>query len=80
MRVMMGSPKCAVMFQAIYNMLGNALTAVSVDTPKERTLKIFSQMDTNNDGVLSKEEFTQGCINDQCLYQMLTADFEGMPN
>ena len=65
--------------QAIYNMLGNAITDVNIDTPKERTVKIFSKMDTNNDGVLTKEEFTQGCMNDQCLYQMLTADAEG-PN
>ena len=63
--------------QAIYNMLGNAITDVNIDTPKERTVKIFSKMDTNNDGVLTKEEFTQGCMNDQCLYQMLTADAEG---
>ena len=33
---------------------------------------------TINDGVLTKE-FTQGGMNDQCLYQMLTADAEG-PN
>lgn len=58
-------------------MLGNAITDVNIDTPKERTLKIFGKMDTNNDGVLTKDEFTQGCMNDQCLYQMLTADTEG---
>ena len=34
--------------QAIYNMLGNAITDVNIDTPKERTVKIFSKMDTNN--------------------------------
>ncbi|KAL8622437.1 hypothetical protein ACOMHN_034102 [Nucella lapillus] len=63
--------------RAIYNMLGNAITDVNVETPKERTVKIFHKMDINKDGVLTKEEFTQGCINDQCLYQMLTADTEG---
>lgn len=60
-------------------MLGNAITDVNIDTPKERTLKIFSKMDTNNDGVLTKEEFITGCMNDQCLYQMLTADADGGP-
>ncbi|KAK7508138.1 hypothetical protein BaRGS_00000377 [Batillaria attramentaria] len=68
-----GNPKDKLNW-AIYNMLGNAIADVNIDTPKERTKKIFSQMDTNNDGVLTKEEFTRGCMADQCLYQMLTAD------
>ncbi|XP_050403647.1 neuronal calcium sensor 2 [Patella vulgata] len=60
--------------QAIYSMLGAALVGQSMDTPSERTVKIFEKMDSNGDGVLTKEEFIQGCLNDQCLYQMLTAD------
>ena len=44
------------------------------DTPERRTKEIFIKMDENKDGVLSKEEFIKGCMSDQFLYQMLTAD------
>lgn len=44
------------------------------DTPERRTNEIFQKMDENKDGVLSKEEFVKGCMADQFLYQMLTAD------
>jgi len=60
--------------KAIYNMLGSAIQDQPIESPQERTQKIFGKMDVNNDGVLSKEEFVQGCMNDRCLYQMLTAD------
>lgn len=63
--------------EAIYSMLGNAIKEQQIESPVERTKKIFDKMDTNNDGVLTKEEFIQGCMNDTCLYQMLTADGEG---
>ncbi|BFZ16952.1 hypothetical protein BsWGS_19991 [Bradybaena similaris] len=63
--------------KAIYNMLGSSIQEQPVESPHERTHKIFTKMDLNNDGVLTKEEFVQGCINDRCLYQMLTADGEG---
>lgn len=44
------------------------------DTPERRTSEIFTKMDENNDGVLTKEEFIKGCLSDRFLYQMLTAD------
>ena len=47
------------------------------DTPENRTHEIFAKMDENNDGVLSKDEFIKGCMSDQFLYQMLTADQSG---
>jgi hypothetical protein len=53
----------------ILNLSNNEL-----DTPAERTEKIFDKMDLNNDGVLTKKEFVEGCMKDQFLYQMLTAD------
>lgn len=57
---------------AIYFMLGSALT--DCDKPEDRTEKIFEKMDENGDGSLTKEEFIEGCMKDQFLYQMLTAD------
>jgi len=63
---------------AIYNMVGNAMSANNPDdTPQTRTEEIFEKMDENKDGVLSKEEFVKGCMADQFLYQMLTADQSG---
>lgn len=58
-------------------MLGNALTNQDTDSPEERTHKIFAKMDVNNDGVLTRSEFVDGCMKDQFLYQMLTADAGG---
>ncbi len=29
-------------------------------------------MDKNSDGILSREEFIDGCLNDEQLYQLLT--------
>jgi Ca2+-binding EF-hand superfamily protein len=42
------------LFQAIYNMLGSNLSNNELDTPAERTEKIFDKMDLNNDGVLTE--------------------------
>ena len=41
------------------------------DAPEMRTKDIFSKMDCNMDGVLSKEEFIQGCLGDETLYKLL---------
>ena len=47
--------------------------------PNENTLlrtgQIFDKMDANKDGVISEEEFINGCLQDKFLYQMLTADY-----
>ena len=65
-------------FQAIYSMVSNAFQEANPDdTPETRTDEIFDKMDENSDGVLSKEEFIKGCMADQFLYQMLTADQSG---
>lgn len=47
------------------------------DTPEKRTREIFGKMDENSDGVLTRDEFIKGCMSDQFLYQMLTADQSG---
>ncbi len=41
------------------------------EAPRIRTRDIFLKMDTNHDGVLSKQEFIDGCLNDQTLYRIL---------
>lgn len=44
------------------------------ETPEARTREIFLKMDENSDGVLTKDEFVKGCLADDYLYQMLTAE------
>ena len=39
---------------------------------EERAMNIFAMMDKNSDGILSREEFINGCLNDERLYQLLT--------
>ncbi|PAA73150.1 hypothetical protein BOX15_Mlig017742g1 [Macrostomum lignano] len=59
--------------KAIYSMLGADETNVDM-SPEARTQEIFEKMDSNKDGVLSKDEFMQGCMADRQLYSMLLAD------
>ncbi len=63
--------------QAIYNMVGASVNSETDDTPERRTKDIFAKMDENQDGVLSREEFIKGCMSDEFLFQMLTADQGG---
>lgn len=55
-------------------MLSEGQQNEELDTPQARTEKIFEKMDVNKDNVLTKDEFINGCLNDECLYQMLTAE------
>lgn len=48
-----------------------ANASASVLDPGERAKQIFSQMDTNQDGILDEQEFVTGCLNDESLVQML---------
>lgn len=57
-------------------MVGNE-GATPEESAEDRTEKIFSQMDKNNDGVLNKKEFIDGCLADDFLCQMLTANTAG---
>ena len=64
-----------VRFQAIYHMVGPSIIACDpTDTPERRTVEIFAKMDINQDGVLTKDEFIKGCLSDEHLCHMLTAD------
>jgi neurocalcin delta len=46
------------------------------EAPTIRTQDIFCKMDSNKDGVLSKEEFMQGCLNDETLYRLLACSHD----
>jgi len=46
------------------------------DAPVVRTRQIFEKMDSNHDGVLSKEEFIKGCLEDDTLYTLLACNPE----
>lgn len=59
-------------FQAIYRMVSNGKDTPA-ETAEQRTERIFIQMDKNKDGVLTKQEFINGCLSDDVLCSMLTA-------
>ncbi|XP_013380849.1 neuronal calcium sensor 2 [Lingula anatina] len=58
--------------KAIYSLVGREPQLES--SPKERARSIFKKMDTNCDGVLTKDEFVQGCLKDETLFNMLTTN------
>jgi len=62
--------------QAIYLMTEQDMEKVG-DAPFRRTQDIFTKMDINNDGVLSKDEFIKGCMNDETLYRLLACSSAG---
>lgn len=62
-----------IFLQAIYELIGDDCDQrerqIEAD---ERAMNIFRMMDKNSDGILSREEFIDGCLNDEQLYQLLT--------
>ncbi|CAP27965.2 Protein CBR-NCS-3 [Caenorhabditis briggsae] len=60
---------------AIYSMIGNMLELPKdEDTPQKRVEKIFTNMDKNLDGQLTREEFKEGSKADPWIVQALTMD------
>ncbi|KAE9549670.1 hypothetical protein FO519_007112 [Halicephalobus sp. NKZ332] len=58
---------------AIYCMIGNMLELpTDEDTPQKRVEKIFSNMDLNLDGKLTREEFKLGSKSDPWIVQALS--------
>ncbi len=67
-------PLC-LFLQAIYLMTDQDPN--TAESPLLRTQDIFHKMDINGDGVLSKEEFIQGCMNDETLFKLLSCSSPG---
>lgn len=61
--------------EAIYRMVGNIIDLPKdEDTPEKRVDKIFKQMDKNEDGKLTMEEFREGSKCDPWIVQALAID------
>ena len=59
--------------KAIYELIGDEIDKRERQIEaEERAMNIFTMMDKNSDGILSREEFIDGCLNDEQLYQLLT--------
>ena len=57
--------------EAIYGMWCDDATEPTTISPKDRAMKIFRQMDANEDGQLTEEEFLQGCLEDDEISKLL---------
>ena len=54
-------------------MLAPPLSSAAMDISMlmEKVEIVFTRLDTNQDGVLTKEEFIEGCLQDQEILQSL---------
>jgi len=65
--------------KSIYSMMGPDQVKASVEaqqSPEERAEGIFTRMDINSDGKVTRQEFVQACIKDQKLVDLLSPQFQ----
>lgn len=55
-------------------MLHNEERKDIVDMCNEAAKELITKMDTDNDGVLSREEFINGCLQDSSLCKVLAGN------
>ena len=48
-----------------------AVKGTSEENSEELAERIFSQLDTDHNGVITKEEFIDGCMEDEALCNLL---------
>ncbi|MFH4978886.1 hypothetical protein AB6A40_005595 [Gnathostoma spinigerum] len=69
----------ASIVEAIYSMIGSMVNMPhDEDTPEKRVAKIFSHMDINSDGLLTRDEFKSGSKNDPWIVHALSIDMNNV--
>lgn len=59
-----------IIFQAIYDLLGEE-NRKGENSPSKRVEKIMNKLDINGDRSLTKDEFINGCLQDDFLKNLL---------
>ena len=51
--------------------ISSKIVPLCQENPEIKADKLFSEIDTNNDGVLTQDEFLRGCRNDPEIMKLL---------
>ena len=55
---------------AVFELVGETVKKNSLNA-KKLVEDLFAKLDTDNDGLISEEEFVQGSLNDPCLSNII---------